>query len=156
MLRDFEAWKESMSSKDSMTGARPNLEISISPEFEEVVRKNTNSMLDSLIELSNHSLKTEDGMHKLLSVKNEEAIHCFLALAEQTTKMAEEHIRKRPEVKCVCMTGVYSKVQEVQDSMKKCFLKRTLVIPSIPDLVVAKGAAYYGYTLYFADKNSTE
>ncbi|XP_062590740.1 heat shock 70 kDa protein 12A-like [Saccostrea cucullata] len=49
------------------------------------------------------------------------------------------------EIKCVCVIGGYANSPLVQKTVRKKFKLRTVVIPKNADLVVAKGAVYYGY-----------
>jgi hypothetical protein len=154
MLQDFEDWKGRMvnkdriASEDGVASDKTSLEISILPAFEKKVTDITSTKLGTLIQREEFEGKVKLKTDRILSVNNDLATKCFLKLTEQTKKLAEERILKRSDIKCVCMTGMYSNVPSVREAMKQCFPTQTVVIPSNPELVVAKGAAYYGYKLY--------
>ncbi|XP_062600777.1 uncharacterized protein LOC134262406 isoform X4 [Saccostrea cucullata] len=80
-----------------------------------------------------------------LKVKAMEAI--FKQMLDDIDKTIEDHFSqdKNCEMKCVCVIGGYANCKLVQKKVREKFKLRTVVIPKNADLVVAKGAVYYGY-----------
>ncbi|XP_062608267.1 uncharacterized protein LOC134270108 [Saccostrea cucullata] len=152
MMQSFEMWQ--LDCDKSTT----DIKIQFSSNFLNAVQNETGTLPKKKLKLSeyNDKMRLEISKGKTsLFVKKDVLMTCFSKVAEIASNLAKTEIVQKTEVdvKCLCVTGIYSKPKMVKDSLKRSFPKRTVLFPSVPDLVVAKGAAFYRCSQLTSQKN---